>query len=234
MAIFKFQNFLNVMDELSNNNVKKKSLWKRIPKWGRITLYSLGCFCLLLTLLVIGFAWYINHHKASFIDRINTTVAENIEGNFHVEDLDVAIFSTFPDISLRLKNITLSDSLYKQHHNNLVDVEYVYVHLHLFSLVSGNPKVKKVTIENGTTHLFVLKDGYSNQYLLKPKEKVQKVSKPDKELEVNLFELKNVQFIMDEHVKNKQFKIDLLSLTGNLYLHNNLIEIETNIKAFVH
>lgn len=220
-------------DNTFDSKLKKTNFWKRLPRWAKVIIISFHSLLLLFVILLVGLSWYISNNKTNLLKQINATVNENLEGNFKVEDLDLAIFQTFPDVSLRLKNITLSDSLYHKHQINMVNVKSVYAHFKLFSIFKGSPNINKVTIADGNFHLFVDINGYTNTYLLKKKEKKHK-EKKDNTLDITAFVIKNVAFTFDEALKNKQFKIDLNEIKGNLHTINEQIEIQTDLNLLIH
>lgn len=217
-----------------NNTANQTTVnrWKRLPRWSRISIWSAGVIVLLFVLLFGLLTWYVNNNKKALISQINDAVKEKVVGNFNIEDLDVTIFKNFPDISIRLKNVTLSDSLYHKHQRNLLALEEVYVFVKTGSLFSTKKKVKRVTLANGRFDLFTNEDGYTNGYLLKGKgEEVKDKKEQPNMYDIDVIALENVAFSIAQLPKNKaiQFRID--QLKGLLYSEGKIVTIKTDIDA---
>jgi hypothetical protein len=212
---------------------KSKAKYKGFPRWFKGILIFLF---ILIVLIVAGWfvlAWYINKHKQEILAKITTEVSQNINGNFHIDDMEPALLKSFPNISVRLKGVTLSDSMYSVHKKNLIDLQSVYVKINVLSLFTRNPEVMKVTIADGSIYLFVTKDGYSNSYLLKKKNKTP-AKKSKQNFKVNNFGIENVTATFDHFQRNKQFKVTINRMNGVMKNRGDVVDIETDTKAHFH
>lgn len=207
-----------------------RARYKKLPKWGKGLLIT---FLVLLVLMVIGWfvmAWYINSHKKELLARVTAEVSDNIEGNFHIEDMEPALLKGFPNISVRLKGVTLSDSLYTVHKKNLLEMQSVYIKINVLSLFTKSPEVMKVTVADGSLYLFTDKNGYSNTYLFKRKQpKADK--KPGKQIEVSRFGIENVLITFDHFERNKQFKVAIKDMDGHIRNKGDVMDIEADTRA---
>src|SRR5690606_25741448 len=104
---------------------KSKARYKTLPRWGKIVLYVAAAFLLLLIAGWIVAAWYINSHKKELLHEITSSVSEQIDGNFQIKDMEPALLTGFPHISVRLKDVSLSDSMYQHHKKNLLELKSV-------------------------------------------------------------------------------------------------------------
>src|SRR5690606_20188511 len=109
-----------------NTQLNDKSGWKRLPKWTRVGVWIIGSVVALLFLAFGLVTWYVNNNKESLIKQINEAVQEKVDGNFSIGDLDVTLFKNFPNIAIRLNDVSLSDSLYHKHNINLLELEHIY------------------------------------------------------------------------------------------------------------
>ncbi len=210
-----------------------RARYKKLPRWGKGILIA---FLSLLVLLVIGWfvmAWYINSHKQELLARITAEVSDNMDGNFHIQDMEPALLKGFPNISVRLKGVTLSDSLYKDHKKNLLELQSVYVKINVLSLFTKHPQVMKVTIADGAVYLFTDKSGYTNTYLFKRKKPKQE-GKKGKEVEISQFGIENVLFTFDHFERNKQFKVAIKDMNGKIRNEGDIMDILADTKAHFH
>lgn len=210
-----------------------RSKYRQLPKWAKGILIALLIFFILMIVTWLIMAWYINNHKKELLAKITAQVSENINGNFHIDDMEPALLNGFPNIAIRLKGVTLSDSLYKVHKKNLVDLQSVYVKFNVLSLLTKNPKIAKVTIADGSIYLFTSKSGYSNVYLFKKKDQAKKKG-TGKEMNIDRFGIEDVQFTFDNFQKNKQFKIDLNAINGTIKTEGDIWNIDADSKVHFH
>ncbi|WP_157977056.1 AsmA family protein [Taibaiella helva] len=205
-----------------------------LPRWAKIIIIT---FLILLLILIIAWfvmAWYISSHKKELLAKITTEVSGKIDGNFHIEDMEPALLKGFPNISVRLKGVSLSDSMYRVHHKNLLEMQSVYIKINALSLLSKHPQVMKVTIADGTIYLFTDKNGYSNTYLFKPKQPPVQKKKKGKEIEINNFGIENVTFTFDHFERNKQFKITVKDMDGRIRNNGDVMDIIADTRAHFH
>lgn len=212
---------------------KGRSRYKLLPRWLKVILIGLLVFLLLLVVAWFVMSWYINGHKKELLAKITAEVSESIDGNFHIDDMEPALLNGFPNISVRLKGVTLSDSLYPVHRKNLIDLKSVYVKINVLSLLTRHPKVMKVTVADGSIYLFNDKNGYSNTYLFKKKEK-KPGKKGGKDVDINNFGIKNVTFTFDHFERNKQFKVTVHNMNGLIKRKGDLLDIDAPTRAHFH
>lgn len=211
-----------------------RSRYRKLPRWGKAILITLLILVVLIIVAWFIMSWYINSHKKELLSKITTAVSESVDGNFHIDDMEPALLKGFPNIAVRLKGVTLSDSLYEVHKRNMVDLKSVYIKINVFSLITKHPKVMKVTIADGSIYLFNDKNGYSNTYLLKKKNKPEQPKKSGKEIEVNNFGIEEVTFTFDHFERNKQFKVTVHSMNGNIHTKGDQLDIMADTKAHFH
>jgi len=123
----------------------------------------------LLFLLFLGLTMYVNSNKKELIAQATETIHTKLSGNVTIEDLNVSLFRHFPSLSIRLINVSVTDSLYPKHQHKLLSAENLFVRLSTPSLITGRVLINKFTLRNGGFYLFTDSNGYSNGYLLKPK-----------------------------------------------------------------
>ena len=205
---------------------------KTKAKWIKISAFILAGLILLLTLAYFALNWYVKSHKQELLTSITEKISSQISGNFEIEDMEPALLHSFPNVSVRLINVSLQDSLYSIYKKNTVAVKSIYIKINLFSLFTSHPQIEKVTLSDGEIYLFKQKNEYSNVYLFQKKE--EKKKKKDTGLEFHDFALENVTFTFDNFLRNKQFKARLDKVDGKVFPKGNIWKIRTRTEAFIY
>src|SRR5579872_7509314 len=101
----------------------------------KIGLLALAILIALLFLALIGATYYVNQHKQHFISFLEDETEKELNGaTLHISDISMGLKSSFPLIALTIDSISLRDSLWNQHHHNLVSVNRVYATIDFWQL----------------------------------------------------------------------------------------------------
>lgn len=148
---------------------------------------------------------YVFINKKELIAKVNTSLTERLRGSITIEDLEPSLLSTFPNVSLQLKNVLVRDTLFAIHNHDIFKAKKVLIRLQLFSLLTGNLKTTKIIAEDGSAYLFSDTLGNSNEYMLKPKN--GQATKEDGEHVVSLpgIELRNFRLAIELQDRFKSF-----------------------------
>ncbi|HYE53306.1 MAG TPA: hypothetical protein VD996_00630, partial [Chitinophagaceae bacterium] len=165
-------------------------------------LMKTGAACVLLILLIwAGIYIYFRLNKDELLHKVMATASTRLKGEVKVKDIGLNFFADFPRIMLRLEDVTVHDSLYAVHKQELLKAKKLFVSTRLLEMFSGRIHPSKITIEDGQIFLFTDGNGYSNRYITSPDEGESKrsVSKalPDKIV------LKNVSITLYQAQKKK-------------------------------
>lgn len=204
---------------------------RKLPKWAKILAIVLGSLLCLAIIVWALAGWYINSHREQLLQKITTTVSENLDGDFSIGNMQPALFKGFPDVALELEDVALRDSLYKVHHRNTFQFEKVYVKFNLFSMLGGHPHIEKITLTNGQMNLFTDSSGYSNDYLLKKKTGKKKSGKKP---EFSLFSIENVLFTFQHDRRHKKIQLLIQQFAGSAKERNNKMHIVARTKIHVN
>jgi hypothetical protein len=187
-----------------------------LPRWVRISFRVLSGVFLLIIILYIGLAFYVNTHKEEILASINQKINENINGKFTAESMEPTFLQGFPRVSLRIKNAVLKDSLWNSHKNTLLQAEDFNVSINVLAFLRGTLEIKKIAINEAKIHLFVAENGYSNTAIFKPKQEKESSGEGSSFAEIKAFELHNVVFISENLKGKKLFKFSINDLKGRL------------------
>ncbi|HVW62082.1 MAG TPA: hypothetical protein VHC48_18660, partial [Puia sp.] len=95
----------------------------------RYTLWIAGSLGCLLIVAWLGLAGYVMARKQTIIQKARTELRNRLGGDAAIGDMEVSFFHHFPNITLHLSKVTLRDSLWQQHHHDLLDADNIYLHV---------------------------------------------------------------------------------------------------------
>lgn len=179
----------------------------------RISTYlvkALALGFLLLLLLFCTLSAYVSIHKKELLAKATNTLQQRVSGKVHIADLSVSLLNNFPFLSIKLKKVSVVDSLYAIHQHKLFSADYVFLRFNPLGILSQSLVVNKVEIRNGNLYLHTDTTGYSNQYLMQFKEPVS----PNEQLKMDLkhMTLTNVDLILDDRLLQKYYSFTIQKL----------------------
>ncbi|HEX8575453.1 MAG TPA: AsmA family protein [Flavobacterium sp.] len=188
----------------------------KLPKWAKSLLKVMAALLLLITLAYMGLAFYVNTHKEEILISIKAKINKNLKGKFEVESMDPTFLQGFPRISLRLKNVALKDSLWKQHQKTLLKAADFNISINPFAFLTGTLDIKKITISNAQIYLFTDENGYTNASVFKSGPKKETTDSEGSFAEIKSFELEDVVFTSENLKGKKLFEFLINDLKGNI------------------
>ncbi|HEY0272450.1 MAG TPA: hypothetical protein VGC22_04645, partial [Chitinophaga sp.] len=202
--------------------------------WLRYIIYTVGGFLAFLVLLWLGIAWYIHHNKAKLLADISRQLEGSLNGKLTIADMEPALIESFPNVSVQLQQVTLSDSLGPRLHKPLIKTEAIYVRVNIFALLRKQVDIRQVTITNGQVYLFKDSTGYSNLYLIKPKRPGRPGVRKGNSPTIAKVELRNMNFTFDNREARKLFDVDIQSLFGSMHYEQGNWTFSTTLRALFH
>src|SRR4051794_29163860 len=118
-------------------------------KFVKTALNIIGVFVALIVVLLIIADIYIHSHKEEITQKIRALLSESVNGEVTIKNVDVSLLATFPYAGINVYNASVVDS---QYHKPMVKAEYASIRISLLQLLSTNPEVSKIVIENGAFH----------------------------------------------------------------------------------
>jgi hypothetical protein len=184
----------------------------------KISLRVLAIFAGIYILLMIALSIYVSSSKEKLLALLNTKMNDAVLGDLKIGETDFTIWRSFPNIGIRLENVSITDSLY---HKHFLQAGEVTVKLGLLGVLGKKMKISSVEIENAQVYSFTDAKGYSNAYVLQPKKKNETHDKKTVVFRKLYFE--NVTVILENAIKQKRYagrinngKINM-SLSGSKY-----------------
>ena len=199
----------------------------------KITLRILAVLLALVLLAFIG-AWiYLKQHKKEVISYIESEAGKGLNGGaLHIHDISIGFKHTFPRIAFTIDTLVLRDSLWYQHHHDLISTTRAYATLDFFKLVIGKISVGRVQLENPKFYIYSDSTGYTNTSVFK-KNSPPKKNAP-KNLDYPILEIRNGSLTVDKKDSNKYFGFNIPALEcrihGNSLDPNLVIDAKMNVR----
>ena len=196
----------------------------------RYALRGLAAVLLILTLAATGLWIYVSTHKAAIISQVKSEINDGISGEIGFDDISITFFHPFGKLSVGISDITVRDSLWRRHHRTLFQARRVYTSLSLLRLLTGKASIEKVTIEDGSVHLFQDSVGYSNSKIFRDRpggRKAGSMSLPD-------IDIKNTKVEIELEQKNKYFAFAADRLLCEVKEGENTLLLKVDLSARIY
>jgi uncharacterized protein involved in outer membrane biogenesis len=203
-------------------------------KWIRIALIVFGSLLAVFLILWVGLAWYIRQHKTALLHQISDILNDRLHGGqLEIKDMEPSLVRSFPDISVSLQDLSVKDSLWSQHHHNLLEVSRVFVKVNSLALLHNKLDIKQVSLEKGTIYLYTDSTGYTNASVLKRKSQGDSTTAGGRSMgpDITGLQLVDMRFVMDNQEKGKLFDFNIDKLKGELKNNDTgwVCSINTNL-----
>ncbi len=190
-----------------------------MPKWLKTALKIAGGILAFVLLTVIAITVYIVTHRQKVLAMVTTTLNKNLDGQLTIRSMDPTFFKSFPDVSLKLNDVTLRDKQFARHKHTFLMAKELAVSVNTAALLRGIIQVNRVGITNAAIDLYTDSTGYSNTSVFKKSNKPKNDQKKDdseSSTEIKQFDLNNVGFTLDNQQASKLFKFAVNDLSGKM------------------
>jgi len=132
--------------------------------------------------------------------------------------MELSFLRNFPHVSVLLRDVSITDSLFNIHHYTFFKGKEVFVSINILKLIDHEPPIKGIWVRTGELHLYTDLTGYTNAYLLHLKKDTtgsNQESEAKNELK-NLY-LKDVRLIVEDRKKAKLYDLVMSQLKVGVY-----------------
>lgn len=200
-----------------------------------ISLKIIGGLLGIVLLIWLGISLYVKANHEVLLKNITEQLNDNISGKLSIESMEPELIRGFPGISVSLKNVLLRDSLWENHKHNLLEANKVYVAVDALSLLTGPPRIKKISVEGGAIYFYSDSLGYSNTSLFSKRTAGNNnPGEAKKNSKINNIHFSDISFIYDNKFKNKFFNIDVSSFSGALKNNSKGWKAVVDLKSMVN
>ena len=194
----------------------------------KIGLKCLIAILILILVLFVGGWIYLKQHKKQVISFIESEAKKGLNGGeIHIGDLSIGFAHTFPRIAFTIDSLKLRDSLWFQHHHDLVTASRAYATLDFFQLIFGKISIDRVQLENPKIYLYTDTNGYTNTSIFAKNEPPKKGA--PKNLTYPVVEIHHGSLIVDKKDKNKFFGYDISSLICHIHSNKDDPNLQINV-----
>ncbi len=189
---------------------------------------------LVLVLLAFTGGWiYLKQHKKEVISFIESEAKKGLNGGeLHLSDISIGFKHTFPRIAFTIDTLVLRDSLWTEHHHDLIWATRAYATLDFFKLIIGKISIGRVQLINPRFYIYTDSFGYTNTSVFK-KNSPPKKDAP-RNLDYPIVEVNNGTLTVDKKDNNKFFDFDIPDLEchiqGNAADQTLLIDTKLNCR----
>lgn len=171
---------------------------------------------LFMIVAYVSLAWYINTHKDEVLASVTEELNESIIGSLEIGNMEPTFLQGFPRVALRLENVVLKDSLYKNHRKILLKAGSLDVSVNALALMRGTIEIKKISIANAAVNLFTDAAGYSNASVFKKGKKKESGNGGGSFPELSKLDLDKVNFVIDNQKMGKLYSFSVNELDGGI------------------
>ena len=180
---------------------------------------SLRVLAVLLGIILLAFigGWaYLKQHKKQVIEYIESEAKKGLNGgSLHIGDINIGFRHTFPRIAFTIDSLSLRDSLWNQHHHDLISATRAYATLGFFKLLVGKISIGRIQLENPHIYLYTDTSGYTNTSLFKKNDPPKKNTSRTP-MEYPILEIRDGNLVVDQKNKHKIFGFEISRLVSHI------------------
>ena len=204
-----------------------------MQRWIKVALKFVGIFLAVVVIAWMAIAAYVHTHKKQLLDSITAQLNENLSGTLTIEKMEPALIRGFPGISVTLTNVLLRDSLWHTHRHDVLNAKDAFVSVDAFSILSGNPTIKNITINKGDLYFYTDSSGYSNTDIFKNDKGSDNTAGSNRK-KINRIDLRDVHLILENHPKDKYFDFNISRFSGKIKYNSKGWNATANLNTLVN
>ncbi|MEO6490444.1 MAG: AsmA-like C-terminal region-containing protein [Ferruginibacter sp.] len=187
----------------------------------------------LLLIYILVFA-YVSINKRSIIEQVTSDIGKKLNGRVAIGDVELSFFRHFPKISVLMKDIVITDSMYATHNHPFFKAVHVFAQLNIMKVIKKQPPLSGLRIENGQIYFYTAADGYTNTYLFKQKKDSSNTKVNKGKSDLRSIVLKDVSFTIDDKRKDKLHNYFVNELKIKLDDNEQALLMNTEADVVIH
>jgi len=194
-----------------------------------IKRFLLIIFTALLCLIAVGFILAYFYEDA-IGTKVVKELSKELQVDLKVKNVELSVFSGFPDASVNLNDVLLEDTNKKE----LLKAERLSFRFGLLSLFSDNIKVHKVGVENGSLSMYIDRHGQQNFNILKPTKVKEKPTDTSFSISLDEAELSNIMLRYQDDRSKQKIKTLVNNAAFSGEFTDTKFSVTSNSNLFLH
>jgi hypothetical protein len=183
---------------------------------------------LIISFITIGIVGYLFNNKQILTEFVIEQINANINAELKVHSTDVTIFKNFPNVSLDLEGVLLSN---KQ--NTIIKANHIYFGFNVKDIFNKKYQIQFITIDSASLDLFVNKDGLSNFDI------INKSAENNKNniaflLQLDRVNLNKIKFTYNNLQSLQYYKTDINKAVFNGKFSSDEFNLNIDADAFIY
>ena len=194
-----------------------------------IKRFLLIIFTAFLCLIAVGFilAYFYEDEIGA---KVVKELSKELKVDLQVKNVELSVFSGFPDASINLDGVRLEDTNKKE----LLLAERLSFRFGLLSLFSDNIKVHKVGVENGSLSLHIDRRGRGNFDILKVKKVKEEPVDANFAISLDEAELTNIMLRYQDDRSKQKIKTLVKNAAFSGEFSDTKFSVASNSNLFLH
>lgn len=208
---------------MTEQTKKKKSLISRILK-------GFGIFVLLILIMAVTLPFLF---KDKIMEEVKHTINDNLRAEIDFKDVGVSMLRSFPDVTLCLSELKV-DGVEEFKGIRLADIKSFETRLDIMSIINGElMKIERITLEEPTLYVKVLKNGNANYDITIPAEELDTMEAEPTKFALNLdkYEIIDGNIIYDDGAGDVWVEIVNLNHSGSGNFTESIYDLATKTTA---
>ncbi len=177
---------------------------------------------------------YVSVNKKKIITQVTSAISDQLNGHVVIGNMELSFIRNFPHISVLLRDVSITDTLFNAHHHTFFSGKEIFVSLDVFKLVDNKPPIKGIRLQSGELYLYTDSTGYTNTYLFHlKKDTVSSSGQNEAKNELKNVLLRNVRFIVDDQKKKKLHDLVINQLKLKIDNEENRVLLSTRADILI-
>ena len=193
----------------------------------------LGITIALVVLLLFGIKYYVENNKDVVFQQFEEWYSEHYYGALSFENISTTTFKNFPNISFKISNFEVSDTISTLKSGTL-KFEEIDLSVSFKNLLNKDIHFKSLILKNGLLSSQTLKNADSTRKLFSKKSTIQQINNSHNWFSNNgmLLKTENIEISIVDDFKNKRITAHINSLNAQLFMSDSILKssIEMDIQ----
>lgn len=172
---------------------------------------------------------YVSANKKKIINEVTAAMSSKLNGTVNIGNVELSFFTHFPKVAVLLHDVSITDTLFPQHHHRFLEAKKVFLNLSILRLIQKQPALNGLIVQEGSVYLYTDSTGYTNTYLAHPKNKSTAAAENSGgDNELKSIELENVHITLDDRRKEKLHDFLVARLKVKINDEESIVKMQVN------